>query len=536
MMKALKNIVNKYKNLIPLLGYLFLSLLIVGPLLQRGYILHYDMIFVPHVYFDWEGMKNGAVLANNIPTTYILKFFQFFIPGDVVQKIILIAVLFFTACSMYFTLPVKSRFAKFFGGLFYVLNPFVYDRFIAGHWLFLIGYALTPVVFYYFFKFYKNPSAKNLIFAGLLWGIASVFSMHHLVILGIAFLILGLFFLRSPKDFLLTGGIVATVLVLNCWWFIPSLTSSPEAIGHFDLSHFYAFDTLPDSKHGLLMNMLGMYGFWHKGWALSKEAIPLWPFFWFLTILPFLYGVGYMIVQKGKDKKIFLGLVLIAVVSLFITAGPSAYTASVNSWLYTHVPGFSGLRESQKVLSLLVFVYAYIGAIGLDKFFSDKKRNFRVVALAFLILSLAIYNIKFFSVGNELKTVNYPSVWYQQLESEKGRQSKILALPWEAYIEESFSDKLMANPTKAFFGPRVIQSRDMKVKGVDTKEKDAVSKEILSILDSKDTNAWLKTLKGLDIKTIVILKTKEHNDYSFLLKDSHFKLVGSDKFTIIIEL
>lgn len=535
-MQSLKNIVNKHENLIPLLGYLLLSLIIVGPLLQRGYILHYDMIFVPHSSFDWEGLKNGSILANSIPATYILKFFQLFLPGDIIQKIILVAILFFTACSMYFILPVKSRFAKFFGGLFYVLNPFVYDRFIAGHWLFLIGYALTPVVFYYFLRFYKRPSVKILIFTSLLWGIVSVFSIHHLVILGIPFLILGLFFVRSLKEFLLATGMVATVLVLNCWWLIPSLGSLPETIGQFDLSHFYVFDTLPDQKHGLLMNMLGMYGFWHKGWALSKEAIPLWPFFWFLSILPFLYGVGYMLVQKGKDKKIFLGLSLIVVVSLFIAAGPSAYTVSVNSWLYTHIPGFSGLREFQKVLSLLIFVYAYIGAIGLDKFFSDKKKNFRIVVLALLILSLAIYNIKFFSVGNELKTVDYPKVWYVQAEREKTKNSKILALPWELYIEESFVSKLVANPTKTFFGPRVIQSRDMKVKGVDTKEKDPVSKNILAILDSKDSNVWLEVMRKLDIKTIVILRTKEDNDYSFLLENSSFHLVGRDEFTTIIEL
>src|SRR3990172_10911585 len=71
----------------------------------------------------------------------------------ITQKLFLI-VLFF----LLFYLPVKffpfeiGEKYKYFAGLFYTINPFVYERFLAGHWLVLLLYAMLPPLTYYIIR------------------------------------------------------------------------------------------------------------------------------------------------------------------------------------------------------------------------------------------------------------------------------------------------------------------------------------------------------------------------------------------------
>src|SRR4051812_1984150 len=116
-----------------------LAVVVLGPMLLPGYILTLDMVFAPSFHFSFS----AGDFINSAPLWLLLQYLYIFLPGWVVQKLMLV-VLFFSIpyLSLRF-LPVPQRFStRLFAALVYTLNPFVYARMLAGQWAHLLAYAL----------------------------------------------------------------------------------------------------------------------------------------------------------------------------------------------------------------------------------------------------------------------------------------------------------------------------------------------------------------------------------------------------------
>src|SRR5579863_10348000 len=119
-----------------------LGLLALGPGLGRGFLLSYDMLFVPREPFS----AALPVLAppRAVPSDLVVAAASRILPADILQKLILLAI-FVLACSGAAALldrePLPARLAA---GIFYTWNPYVAERLIIGHWALLLGYAALP--------------------------------------------------------------------------------------------------------------------------------------------------------------------------------------------------------------------------------------------------------------------------------------------------------------------------------------------------------------------------------------------------------
>jgi hypothetical protein len=136
----------------PALAGLALGLLAVGPALAPGYILSYDMVFLPHAPISAAtiGLAGGPPRA--VPSDAVIAALSAVLPADVLQKIILVAI-FTAACAGAARLlgrcaqrtgraaPLPARLAA---GVCYAWNPYVAERLIIGHWALLLGYAALP--------------------------------------------------------------------------------------------------------------------------------------------------------------------------------------------------------------------------------------------------------------------------------------------------------------------------------------------------------------------------------------------------------
>ena len=121
-----------------------LGLLALGPGLRRGFLLSYDMLFVPREPFSaaWPGQAPPRA----VPSDLVIAALSRAVPADIAQKAILLSV-FVLACSGAAALldrePVAARLAA---GVFYAWNPYVGERLIIGQWALLLGYAGLPWV------------------------------------------------------------------------------------------------------------------------------------------------------------------------------------------------------------------------------------------------------------------------------------------------------------------------------------------------------------------------------------------------------
>jgi hypothetical protein len=138
----------------PGLAGLVLGLLALGPALAPGYILSYDMVFLPHAPISAAtiGLAGGAPRA--VPSDAVMAALSAVIPADLLQKIILVAIVTASCAGAARLLgrcaeragrpaPLLGRLAA---GVFYAWNPYVAERVIIGHWALLLGYAGLPWV------------------------------------------------------------------------------------------------------------------------------------------------------------------------------------------------------------------------------------------------------------------------------------------------------------------------------------------------------------------------------------------------------
>jgi hypothetical protein len=160
-----------------------LSLVLVLNLFSPGYVLTLDMIFTPDTFRISDFFYGFSNQYSILPLFAFLKFLSLLFSNEFIQKSLFFFIYFVSGTSMYKLCPEEWGIGRYFAGFLYMLNPFIYVRFLAGHWLILLAYAFSPIVIKSLNDFFESPSTKR--------------SIH------IAFLITFVFFIDTHTPFLL---------------------------------------------------------------------------------------------------------------------------------------------------------------------------------------------------------------------------------------------------------------------------------------------------------------------------------------------
>jgi hypothetical protein len=132
------------RNIPGLVTGLGLGLLALGPGLGRGFLLSYDMVFVPREPF--AAAMPGLAPPRAVPSDLVIAAASRVLPGDIVQKLVLLAIFTLGCAGVAALLDREPLLARLAGGVFYVWNPYVAERLIIGQWALLLGYAGLPWV------------------------------------------------------------------------------------------------------------------------------------------------------------------------------------------------------------------------------------------------------------------------------------------------------------------------------------------------------------------------------------------------------
>ena len=195
---------------------LCLGLLALGPGLRRGFLLSYDMVFVPREPF--AAAMPGLAPPRAVPSDLVVAAASRVVPGDIVQKLVLVAIFMLGCAGVAALLDTEPLLARLAGGVFYVWNPYVAERLIIGQWALLLGYAGLPWVL----RAVLSPDEAPWRWTGRL-----CLSLLPAVIGGFAamtitalVLVPAVLFTRSARR----AAIALAVLAAGCLpWLIPSL-------------------------------------------------------------------------------------------------------------------------------------------------------------------------------------------------------------------------------------------------------------------------------------------------------------------------
>ncbi|RQX28969.1 hypothetical protein DLJ57_22245, partial [Micromonospora chalcea] len=120
---------------------------ILGPVLRRGFVLRYDLVFVPDPPFGAVVWGSGSELPRAVPSELLAVGLSQVVPADVAQKVLLAGCLVLAAVGAARLAPVGHPLARVAAGLAYVWNPWVYGRLHLGQWAVVAGFAALPWAF-----------------------------------------------------------------------------------------------------------------------------------------------------------------------------------------------------------------------------------------------------------------------------------------------------------------------------------------------------------------------------------------------------
>src|SRR5262252_3329043 len=332
-----------------------LGLLALGPGLQRGFLLSYDMVVVPRQPFNaaMAGLTGGPPRA--VPSDAVVAAAARALPADIVQKLVLLSI-FLLACSGAAALLAgQPWFARLAAGVYYTWNPFVAERLIIGQWALLLGYAGLPwalrAVTTGPVASWRGAGRLGLSLLPAVAGGFAAMAISALVVLPAAVLArpAGM---RQPAGQRVRAGATAlgVLAVGSLPWLIPSLLRPVYA----DPAGVAAFAARADTPFGSLGSLLMLGGMW------NAQAVPAgyggwWSVFWLALVLA--AGAGY--VAFGVRRHRWPGLGVSAVAGLVIAGlGATTLGRDLLRGLGTFWPGFAVLRDGQQFIAPLALAEA----------------------------------------------------------------------------------------------------------------------------------------------------------------------------------
>ena len=509
---------------------------------QEGFLFLLDMVWGPNI-LPSEYFYDGG--TSSYPLMLLINIFSLFLPREYLQKILLALVLYLCGHLMFkLSRDIMPRRWATLSGIFYILNPYVFERFLAGQWIVLLGYAIFPLVVFRFTTFLKSDRRKDLWFFVVLFSAYPLISLHwayisfwFLSLMGGIYLIQIIGTAKSKKQDLTTlrkkfisFAILQLViwLTINFFW-LKDFWNADGVISKITQNDFQAFSTTADSTWGTFFNVLSLYGFWQDSFFLPKDFFSGW---WVLTFIIIVFSAFgfYDLAKKRNSLALTLGVAFVPTVLIAAGYGDTL-TRPLTDFLFQILPGFAGLRETAKVVGILAFTYALFFPLGvrllIDRLYRNtKNRNREIIytcsAVLFILSCCLLVNNIFSGFNGQVRAWPYPDSWYkvkETLDSEPGTR-KVLFLPWHRYLEIAFANNVRAdNPASAFFGAEIISGENLDSLYLADKSQGEWDERISEMVKGEkclDDN--FDFLKAQKVEYIILAKTDDWQMYSFLDK------------------
>lgn len=419
---------------------LALPLLVLTPVLGRGFVLTYDMVFAPRQWLTPDALGMGSALPRSVPVDAVVALATTVVPGDIVQKLILFLTLAAATLGAGRLVPTEATGVRLTAAVFYGWSAYVAERLFMGHWALLIGYAALPWVALAALALRqgKPGATARLILA---CAPAALTPTGGLLAAGVALALVGRH--RLPRAI----GIVA---VLNAPWLVPSLLHPGGGLS--DPLGLTAFAARSENWGGPQLSVLGLGGIWNSEVVPTSRGNPLLPVFTVIMVAVAMVGLRELASRWGLRPARAL-VVLGALGVLLAVATTLPFGAAVMGWLVETVPGAGLLRDAQKWAAWWALPFAIGFALGMERLARYLGRAAIVVTAAALFPVLLLPDLAFAGWGR-LASAHYPDDWRHVagILEDDPHPGDVLTLPLSAFRRFTWND----NRTQLDPAPRVL--------------------------------------------------------------------------------
>jgi hypothetical protein len=508
--------------------YIVFAFLILLPLLKPGYYLALDMQAGPYSYSDIRfGDFYGETPSSYgayFPPKMVLAAVSDIIGTEAVEKLRLFLIVLLCGISAHFSLPKEHGSARYLAGLLYMLNPFVFVRFLAGHGSLLLSYAFWPLALMCFSQFLDKPNSRRPLVKTALFVTLAAASSHGVIILLICFALMLLFHLlktgiRGPgMQFAKRLALLAAIiLALNLYWIAPTIIlfgsthtpASPEA-------YLEDFKPLPMGMP-VVASLLTMHGFWRGGFYYTKDILPYWyvPF----ILMAAISAIGFLSLLGKKRESAFYALFLLSllVVGLLLALGEESPISFLFTIFGKQIPIHMIFRDSQKFVGMICLSLSMLGSFGASHLMRTYPK-WSLAVLALILLLPVIYDFGIFGFFGQIRPTQYPADWVEagKIISADPTETRILVLPpylYNTYKWSNATQKTLASPANHFFSKPIIVSQSVMTSHVYSDVKDTYGGYVQRIFKNRQyINNTAELLVPINARYILILKDYRDSD------------------------
>jgi hypothetical protein len=520
--------------------YTAVALIILLPLLLPGYILTLDMVFTPQ-------FAMPQVLTSGYPLYTLLHGLSLIIPTEYIQKAILLTIFVLAAIGLHRLLRrlqtawrLELGSSLYIASVFFAINPYTYSRFMAGHYLVLLGYSLLPWLVSLLLRLAQQPSRWHAVQLGLATTVVGIVSLHSLGLLAVLAVSGGLAYalryqtqharLRQLIGY--AGLAIATWLITSSYWLVPLIVGKGrtayivQQIGPRDFAAF----AVPGSTWLIqLWHILSLQGLWTDArqlYTLPQAIFPL----WYVAVGLLWVGVGWGLVWLWRQWR--------AGAWWMLGSGAAAVCLALGvplRWLADAWPALAGFREPYKFAGIIALWFAVALAVGipalLHRLAPRQPTWYTIVKWSFVILPLCLTPTVLWGFGGQLKPRHYPAEWFavNTILRRDHADYRAVFLPWHQYQSFNFSQRIIANPAKQFFGPeKIISSDDPELAGAIATSTDATTQAIGNILKPNATaQDFAQQLATHKVKYILLARELDYHKYDYLAHTPDLRLIHS---------
>ena len=514
--------------------YLLLVLVVLAPLLAPGYILTLDAVFTPHI-------AAPAAVSSEYLWQWLLHILNFAVPAQVLEKAIFVGIVLGSAIGMHRLLDwlrrrtaipnmLRGDWPLYAAGVLYASNPFTYDRFMAGQYGVLLGYALLPLALLWVLEFAARPGRAEMFKvagATVAISIVSLPTLGEFALLATCAMLASAWQKRGQTSVLLAyarRGLVALgiVVLTSCYWLVPLLSgrgTTATAIAGFTTAHTTAFATNGSNPLARAAVVLRLQGFWaesHHLFLLPQQKLPGWGTVRLLIWL--MVAVGLVVLwRRSRWLAAWLTMTLLAAVLL---------AAGLFSAQLTRL----GYREPQKFAGLVALVFTVCFAFGVAQartWMANRRHaagEAAVPALAALLVLLFAPTM-YWGFAGQLTPRAYPAGLYTAntyLNTQAGSFQSVF-LPWHQYMSFGFAGRIIATPAAKFFQRPVIVSNNPELGAIQPPAGQEATQIDRIVTPGGAHAAFAVQLAARNVRYILLAKDYDFTSYAYLDTTPHIR-------------
>ncbi|MGK5555909.1 hypothetical protein ACSNOI_30270 [Actinomadura kijaniata] len=324
---------------------LVLGLLAIGPGLGPGFVLSFDMVFVPDPAFTRMTFGLTGTAPRHVPSDALVAALGAVLPGAAVQKLLLLAVFVMACVSAASLVPSRRTLPRLAAGVCYAWNPFVAERLLLGHWAFLLGYAALPWAVGAAARVTGNGGGRRLL-RTLLPAAAGGFAA--MAISGLAALTVAPF--TAARRVRALAAVAGALVLLSLPWLVTGWLRPSGMPG--DTGAVEAFAARADTPFGALGSLLLLGGAWNRETVPPAYGTPLLATAWALVVVAAIAAFA-----RWCRAPWARGLAVAAAVGYALAAwgavAPDSLRAAIALW-----PGFAVFRDGQQYVAPLAVLIA----------------------------------------------------------------------------------------------------------------------------------------------------------------------------------